>query len=475
MTEAEACGWVRRRVPAWEGDEAGVLELVRKLGCLPLSIEQAAAFVKEYRIKSPALYLAEQAEHSSVLRKKWGERRLRGGEYLFSFAEVISLTFAKLSLETDDDDKSVGAIELLRKMAFFHTDGIPADLFKVEEWVHVSTLARHSLVLDIGAGGLSMHAMTQEVVRDLLMGGSKATVLGEVLAAFHVKMAKFDVDLPGTYDVGRVYAPHVKAAVRHIKQGETQLSAEDDLLLANVCKTTGVFLGRVACSFREALELHMQSRDIRVKVLGEDHTFVATAYHHMAIVCCSQGKHDEALEHFLKSFAINIKVLGPHHEDVAASYNNLANVYESLGKYDEGLKFFEKGLDLNIKVHGPDHPHVAASYDGTAEVYSKQGKYEDALKLRQMSLAINVKVHGPEHPSMSCSYDGMAVVYRKQGKFHEALELYQKCLDIDIKAMGKDHPYVADSYDGMAEVYEALGKLEEAREMQQKSAAIRSA
>ncbi|KAJ1469073.1 hypothetical protein T484DRAFT_2198465 [Baffinella frigidus] len=114
MTEAEACGWVRRRVPAWEGDEAGVLELVRKLGCLPLSIEQAAAFVKEAngKFKSPALYLAEQAKVSSVLRERWEERRRRKlyfGEYPFSFAEVISLTFAKLSLETDEGVKSVSA------------------------------------------------------------------------------------------------------------------------------------------------------------------------------------------------------------------------------------------------------------------------------------------------------------------------------------------------------------------------------
>jgi len=60
MAEVEACAWVLRRVEAWVGDEAGVLELVRKLGCLPLAIEQAAAFAREYSIETPALYLAEQ-------------------------------------------------------------------------------------------------------------------------------------------------------------------------------------------------------------------------------------------------------------------------------------------------------------------------------------------------------------------------------------------------------------------------------
>ncbi|KAJ1489876.1 hypothetical protein T484DRAFT_3418618 [Baffinella frigidus] len=103
MTEAEACGWVRRRVEAWVGDEAGVLELVRKLDCFPLAIEQAAAFAREYSIETPALYLAEQAKSSSKLQATWEKRRKRGGEHAFSFAEVISLTFQRL-IEADDDD-----------------------------------------------------------------------------------------------------------------------------------------------------------------------------------------------------------------------------------------------------------------------------------------------------------------------------------------------------------------------------------
>jgi hypothetical protein len=60
MTEGEASAWVLRRVPAWAAEQEGVLELVRKLGCLPLAVEQAAAFSRQYSIETPALYMAEQ-------------------------------------------------------------------------------------------------------------------------------------------------------------------------------------------------------------------------------------------------------------------------------------------------------------------------------------------------------------------------------------------------------------------------------
>jgi hypothetical protein len=67
MTEEQACTWVVGRVGQWAGEEVGVLELVRNLECLPLAIEQAAAFANTYGMKSPARYLAEQVRLVSKL------------------------------------------------------------------------------------------------------------------------------------------------------------------------------------------------------------------------------------------------------------------------------------------------------------------------------------------------------------------------------------------------------------------------
>jgi len=57
MTEEEACAWVERRLPGWSKSESGVRRLVQRLGCLPLTVEAAAAFADAHSIRTAAEFL----------------------------------------------------------------------------------------------------------------------------------------------------------------------------------------------------------------------------------------------------------------------------------------------------------------------------------------------------------------------------------------------------------------------------------
>jgi len=214
-----------------------------------------------------------------------------------------------------------------------------------------------------------MHALTQEVVRELLMGGSKATALGGVLETLDAKMSKFKLDRPVTYFVGRRYVRHVKAAASHAQD----CPARHALVLASVCQSAGFFLSKVSCSFAAALEMHKVCLSARIRAYGPDHVDVAKSYNNMANIYEAQGKYVEALELHEKSQAILIKALGHDHVNVAASYNNIANIYEAQGKYVEALELYEKSLAIRIKALGHDHVDVAASYNNIATIYNAQG------------------------------------------------------------------------------------------------------
>ncbi len=58
LAEDEACSWVKSTVRRWRDDHAGVLELVRHLGCLPLAIGLASAHAGVHGTARPGEFLA---------------------------------------------------------------------------------------------------------------------------------------------------------------------------------------------------------------------------------------------------------------------------------------------------------------------------------------------------------------------------------------------------------------------------------
>ena len=162
-----------------------------------------------------------------------------------------------------------------------------------------------------------MHALTQEVVRELLMGSNGGAALGAVLEALHKRMGKFDSDKPVTYFVGRRYVRHVKTAALHATSRSKNLSSDVSKALGRVCDNAGTYFRTVACSYDDSLRMYEQSVAIRIKVLGKDHVDVAASYMGMANVYEAQGKYGEALELYEQSLAIRIKVFGKDHRKVA--------------------------------------------------------------------------------------------------------------------------------------------------------------
>ena len=171
-----------------------------------------------------------------------------------------------------------------------------------------------------------MHALTQEVVRELLMGSNGGAALGAVLEALDKKMGKFDYMKPVTYFVGRRYVRHVKTAALHTTSRSKNLSSGSSKAIGRACNKAGTYFDTVACSYDDSLRMYEQSVAITIKVLGKDHVDVAASYMGMANVYFKQGKYGEALELHEQSVAIKIKVLGKDHVDVLNSQKSIVRL-----------------------------------------------------------------------------------------------------------------------------------------------------
>ena len=63
------------------------------------------------------------------------------------------------------------------------------------------------------------------------------------------------------------------------------------------------------------------------------------------------------------------RVLGREHSDVATSLNNLAGLYYNQGQYAKAEPLYQRALAIREKALGPEHPDVAQSLNNLAVLY----------------------------------------------------------------------------------------------------------
>jgi len=90
---------------------------------------------------------------------------------------------------------------MLRQLAFVDPSNIPIEMFE-DLRQHLPILKSHCLVFVPKSSGpqvVSIHSLTQEVIRERLMGNARAQVLQTVMASLARQMDTFDQYKPETY------------------------------------------------------------------------------------------------------------------------------------------------------------------------------------------------------------------------------------------------------------------------------------
>jgi CHAT domain-containing protein len=85
--------------------------------------------------------------------------------------------------------------------------------------------------------------------------------------------------------------------------------------------------------YTRAERLHVQARDIRKRVLGEEHPNFAHSLNNLALLYQSIGEYTRAEPMYVQARDILHRVLGAEHPRNAQTLNNLAGLYHSMGEY----------------------------------------------------------------------------------------------------------------------------------------------
>jgi tetratricopeptide (TPR) repeat protein len=145
-------------------------------------------------------------------------------------------------------------------------------------------------------------------------------------------MKKYDGPMPA-WVMGEAIFSSGEGAMAALAMGESILSS---------CGGSMAALASVCCLAN--ISYHQKSLDIKIRVCGQDSLDVADSYTGLGYVYESRGKYKEALEMHRKSLDIKTRILVGHsHPSVAESHVGIGNVLEAMVKYEEALVQLQKG------------------------------------------------------------------------------------------------------------------------------------
>ena len=414
-----------------QGDCEAARALAEELGCLPLALEQAGAYIARVGLSVPE-YLARLREQHQELLDRAGPPR--------DYAATVRTTW-EVSLQAVEEE-CAASVDLLSLCAFLAPDDIPLwvitagaaslperlaraaqDPLSLDEAI---AALRHFSLAERHGEALGLHRLVQVVVRDRL-----------------------------SLDEARTWA---EAAVRCVDRAFPE--ASDDWRTWSVCAAL-LPHGLVSAD-------HAESYGAPLEPAGRVLNQAALYLHGRAESAQARALHE-------REIAWSERTFGPDHHETATSLSNLATVLNDLGDARGAAQALERALAIDEKALGPDHPNVARDLSNLAVALDDLGDLLGARQRLERALSIDERAFGSDHPKVAVRLNNLALVFRGLGELAEARERLERSLVIDERALGADHPNVATRLSNLASVLQELGDLPRARAMLERALQIRRA
>jgi tetratricopeptide (TPR) repeat protein len=149
----------------------------------------------------------------------------------------------------------------------------------------------------------------------------------------------------------------------------------------------------------------------------------------------------------------------------------LANAAIAAGHSDEAIGLREElAADIG-ETAGPAHPQAIISRAGLASSFRAAGRLSEAISLGALVAADSEKVLGPVHAQTRKILRELGSAYCDAGKYREAIELLKGCLTMSAETIGIMHPETASARPQLAEAYRRAGRASESIALYQEALA----
>jgi tetratricopeptide (TPR) repeat protein len=435
---------------AERNDRAGAARLADALGCLPLALDHAAAYVKltgmsfdEYAARASELIArAPKGYQESVfatfnLAIEQATAECAAAEMLLAFLSVL----APEHIQRDLIDETViaagardDALMALRSVCLvkFETD------HKGDRAIVVHRAVRHAMALRLKAAKKSAKVIRSAITR--------------LAKAFPDK----SYSDPGCWPRCKQLLPHALTLREEAANARVETARLAELLDG----AANYLLGR--SSFNEAEPMFKEAIDIAGRKLGLGHELVGQYLNNLGNLYLNSGRFDEAEPHYREAVSIGVKTLGRDSPRVATRLNNLAMVWQRQRRYRRAEAYFQIAIKTCEKAFGRKHFTVASRLHKLAGLLTETKRYADSEPLYREAIAIGEATVGRDNFQVRNWANDFANLLRDTGRFAEAERIYRDGLSHFLRAVGPVHLTVAFTRENLSELLLLTGRLEDA-------------
>lgn len=234
--------------------------------------------------------------------------------------------------------------------------------------------------------------------------------------------------------------------------------AETLAFLANNYDDTG--------DYARSEPMRLRALQIKEKAYGKDDLRVALAVSQLAAFYMEKGDSQKAEELDRRALGIYEKAQMSDKPAVGAILANLGNIYYERGDYLNASKYYEQSRAVWEKLLGADHFHLAPSYMHLGRAAYDAGDYARAEMMFQHALALNEKGVGPDNTSNTKYLNNLAMLFCTTGDYTKGESLYRRAVSIQEQSGAMGQAGANESLFGLSRCLAAEGKTEEAIKFQ---------
>lgn len=435
-------------------DESRATTLAETLGCMPLALSHAAAFLRHNQAITVENYLKNIEKYLNKAPEN---------------ADYPDAVFATYQTAIDDcEARATGAKALLSLAAFMAPDAIPYEIYSQEPEHYpealqplienedlfleaLGTLNRFSLIkLEANNKTFSLHRLVQAATKDSLQEEQETWLASGITALAAAQPEQ-------TFE----HWPAFERLLPHVQHIITSAPDEIEAPLGTLLNNIAFYLKQRA-DYLSAEPLYSRALEIDEKNLGPNHTNVAIRLNNLANLLVEKNRLKEAELLFQRAINIHETNYGPDHQTVATDLNNLAILLTKVERLEEAETLYRRALKIDEKTFGTGHPKIANRLNNLADLLSKTNHIKEAELLFKRALNIDKNNFGSNHPNIARDLNNLSALLYTTKRMNEVEPLLRQALEIHEKSFGPDHPNVAISLSNLAALLRDTKRLEEA-------------